>query len=398
MVIVGAGPAGLSAAAELGARGIRGVVVLEREPVAGGVPRHCGHSPFGLREFRRPMFGPAYARALAARAVAAGARLFTRVTVTALLPGPRLQLSTPDGTGEIAARAVLLATGARESSRAERLIGGTRPAGVLTTGALQALVYGAGQRPFRRPVILGTELVSFSAVLTCRHGGIRPVAMVEPGSRITARAPAALLPRLLGIALLTGTDVEAVLGRDRVEAVALRGPGGARSLPADGLVVTGRFRPEASLVRASHLVHDRATGGPEIDECGRCSDPAFFAAGNGLRPVETAGWCWAEGRAVARAIAADLRGGGPARTAERIAVAGDAIRYVLPQRVGAGGETAFRHFQLRLGRPFRGTLTVTAGGRVVARRRVDSLPERRLLLPVPDRAGATVIAAEEAGP
>ncbi|GIX13299.1 MAG: hypothetical protein KatS3mg118_1258 [Paracoccaceae bacterium] len=89
--------------------------MLEREPVAGGVPRHCGHPPFGLREFRRPMFGPAYARALV-RAGGRGGRRgsFTRVTVAALLPGPRLQLSTPDGTGELAARAVLLATGARE--------------------------------------------------------------------------------------------------------------------------------------------------------------------------------------------------------------------------------------------------------------------------------------------
>ena len=49
-------------------------------------------------------------------------------------------------------------------------------------GALQAMVYLAGQAPFRRPVIVGTELVSFSALLTCRHAGIRPAAMIESGA------------------------------------------------------------------------------------------------------------------------------------------------------------------------------------------------------------------------
>ena len=72
VVIVGAGPAGLSAAAELRRLGVARVVVLDRAAEAGGVPRTCGHSPYGLREFRRPMLGPAYARALVARAHGGG--------------------------------------------------------------------------------------------------------------------------------------------------------------------------------------------------------------------------------------------------------------------------------------------------------------------------------------
>ena len=63
VVIVGAGPAGLAAAAELRRLGVARVVVLDRAAEAGGVPRTCGHSPYGMREFRpvrcwgRPMRG-----------------------------------------------------------------------------------------------------------------------------------------------------------------------------------------------------------------------------------------------------------------------------------------------------------------------------------------------------
>ena len=61
-VVVGGGPAGLAAALELRRRGTRDVLVLEREAAAGGIPRHARHQGFGLRDLRRPLSGPAYAR------------------------------------------------------------------------------------------------------------------------------------------------------------------------------------------------------------------------------------------------------------------------------------------------------------------------------------------------
>jgi flavin-dependent dehydrogenase len=65
VVILGGGPAGLSAAKRLGELGIGDVVVIEREGQAGGVPRHCGHLAFGLREFNQLLSGPGWPRALA---------------------------------------------------------------------------------------------------------------------------------------------------------------------------------------------------------------------------------------------------------------------------------------------------------------------------------------------
>lgn len=376
VVIVGAGPAGLGAAAELRRLGVSRVVVLDRAAEAGGVPRTSGHSPYGLREFRRPMLGPAYARALVAWARAAGAEVRTGVAVTAILPGGRVAVASDAGAGEIAGRLVLLATGVRETSRAGRLVGGTKPGGVMTTGALQGLVYGAGMRPFRRPVILGSELVAFSAVLTCRHADIRPVAMVEPRGRITARHGAELLPMALRIPLKLGVDIASIEGRERVERVVLTS---GEVLEADGVIVTGRFRPEAVLVRESHLAFDQATGGPEVDEYGRTSDPCVFAAGNLLRPVETAGWCWEEGRAVAGAMARALRGGLPEATG-RVARAGG-VAWVVPQRIAGGGAPALDRVQLRA--EGAGRLSLRVGGHEVAGRSLTALPERRLLLPLP---------------
>lgn len=381
VVVIGGGPAGLGAAERLGELGVRDVLVLERETEAGGVPRHCGHTGFGLREFHRLLHGPDYARRLTAAVGSTELRI--AATVTRLLPGGDLEIATPQGPERLAGRAVLLATGARETPRSARLVSGTRPWGVTTTGALQQLVYLASAKPFDRAVIVGTELVSFSAILTLRHAGIVPVAMIEEEGRITARRPGDWIARtVFGVPVWTGTRIVAIHGLDRLEAVEIERAGRRERIACDGLVFTGRFVPEAALLAGSHLEVDPATGGPSIDQHWRCSDPAYFAAGNLLRPIETAATAWREGRAAAEAIAAALDGRLPEAEREvRIGWAAP-LRYVYPQRLSLPGWPVHPLLlRARAARPARGRIGLVADGEEIWSRRIAILPERRLQLP-----------------
>jgi hypothetical protein len=233
--------------------------------------------------------------------------------------------------------------------------------------------------------VLGTELVSFSALLTCRHAGIAPAAMIEPGPRVVAWTGSPLLPRLLGVPLMLETDVVAIHGASQVEAVDVRGRDGqVRSIAADGVIVTGQFVPEAALVRGSHLTLDAMSGGPEIDQFLRLSDPHVHAAGNILRPVETAGWCWQEGRTAARMLAASLEDRLPSgEETVRLSVAGAHLKLALPQRLAATAvDGALRHVQVRVTQPVQGRLAIGLDGRTVWSRRIRALPERRILVPL----------------
>lgn len=385
VAIIGAGPAGLAAALALKARGIDRVIVIEREAEAGGIPRHCGHRTFGVSEFGWPMTGPAYARRLVRKVEAAGIEIRTRTTVTALKPEGELAMSDPvSGSSILKARRVLIATGVRETPRSARLVGGARPLGVLTTGALQNFVYLHKKAPFKRPVIIGTELVSFSSLLTCRHAGITPLMMIEENGGPTARALFALYPRLTGIALRYDTKLIAIEGGERVTAVRLADKAGRlETVACDGVLFTGQFVPAAELVLASHLALDPGTGGPVIDQYGRLSDPVYYAAGNVLHPVETSGWCHREGRDLGEIIADDLSSHLAAPTGKAAIAAGPGISYIVPQRLSPViRDHALGVLQLRVPQPVKGRLVLTSQGERLWSRPISLKPERRFLLPL----------------
>ena len=114
------------------------------------------------------------------------------------------------------------------------------------------MVYGRGLVPFRRPVVIGTELVSLSALLTCRRGR-HPAGGDDRGQCSPDRAArrsrcsrgCSASPTHYGAELLE------IRGRQRVEAVALRHGRrrGCVEIACDGVLLTGRFVPEAALVR-----------------------------------------------------------------------------------------------------------------------------------------------------
>ena len=169
VLIVGAGPAGLSTAIELKKQGIKNVLVVDREPEAGGMPRMCHHTGFGRADLWRMYSGPRYAQYYRELAERHDVEIQTSTTILGwkdLARGKRennsfkLAFTSPSGFGEIEAQTVLLATGVRERPRAARMIPGTRPQGVFTTGSLQRFVYQEHLPVGKRAVIIGAELVS----------------------------------------------------------------------------------------------------------------------------------------------------------------------------------------------------------------------------------------------
>ncbi|MFF8946858.1 NAD(P)/FAD-dependent oxidoreductase [Streptomyces sp. NPDC014864] len=381
VLVVGAGPAGLAAAARLAASGAGRVEVLDRDQRAGGAPRSCAHGGFGT--WLHPLTGPAYARLLIRAAVRAGA--VVRTGVAALDWAGPLTLTTagPGGPETVEAGAVVLATGARERPRAARLVPGTRPAGVYTTGELQQAVHLYGQRVGTRAVVVGAEDVSYAAADTVRASGADVVAMVTELPRAATSPARALDARLRHrIPLLTGGTVAELLGHGRLSGVRVRHRDGRTAvLPCDTVVFTGDFVPDHELARTGTLLPDPGTGGPAVDGGLRTSRPGVFAVGSVLHPAESAATAAREGAHAAGAVRAWLADG---RWPDSVPlVAEGPLRWIAPHRVAPGD----RHggYVLRGALPpTRPVLLVTQDGRLLHRARPALLPNARHRAWAPD--------------
>ncbi|MGE7389371.1 NAD(P)/FAD-dependent oxidoreductase [Streptomyces sp. NPDC004126] len=295
VLVIGAGPAGLALAARTARAGAGRVEVLERDEEPGGVPRHCHHGGFGSPPLPW-LHGPEYARRAVAAALDAGAALRTGVSATGWAGPLTLETTSPAGLERITARAVVLATGARERPRSARLVPGTRPAGVLTTGELQRSVHPVG----RRAVFVGAEPVARHAARLLHRSGTRVAAMLTEHPRGTA---------LPGVPLLTRTTVTALHGRGRLTGVAVRHQDGRSGVIAcDTVVFTGDWIPDHELARRGGITLDPGTRGPSVDPAFRTTTPGVFAVGNALHGAEPAATAAAEGTAAAPAVLAHLTG------------------------------------------------------------------------------------------
>ena len=157
LVIIGGGPAGMSAAAAAWECGIRDILILEREECLGGILQQCIHNGFGLHRFGEELTGPEYAWKYQQLIEKYRIPVKYKTMVLSLSPDREITATNEeDGIFSVRARTVILAMGCRERSRGALNIPGTRPAGIYSAGTAQKLVNRKGFMPGRKVVILGS--------------------------------------------------------------------------------------------------------------------------------------------------------------------------------------------------------------------------------------------------
>jgi thioredoxin reductase len=335
VAIVGGGPSGLTAAAALAGKVNGEVVVIEREAETGGIPRHSDHLGYGMRDLKRFISGPAYAKRLTSMAKDAGAVFETEAMVTGWAGERALRITSPRGIRTVTADAVVLATGARERPRPARLVPGDRPDGVFTTGQLQNVVHLHHAKVGSRALVVGAELVSWSAVLTLRESSCATVGMVSGYPRSEAYAAFRVPGRfLMDGPVFTRSRVVGIEGKDRVRRAVVENidTGKRTTIACDTVVFTGDWIPDHEIARTGGLVMDAATRGPVVDAGLRTSSPGVFAVGNLLHPVDTADGAALDGRHVAAAVTGWLQNHDETPKAVRIRTEGP-FKWVAPQLV-----------------------------------------------------------------
>jgi pyruvate/2-oxoglutarate dehydrogenase complex dihydrolipoamide dehydrogenase (E3) component len=328
--------------------------------------------------------------------------LLLETMVTGWSQAGALELTGPSGRSELQPSGMVLATGCRERPRAARLVPGSRPAGVITTGMLQQLVYLQGLPAGRRALVVGAEHVSFSAIMTLAHGGARTVALTTelPRHQSVAAFRLGALARYR-TPVWTGTRVSAIRGSPRVEEVELTdlATGSSRTVACDTVVFSDDWIPDHELAVLAELELDPVTRGPAVDAALRTSRPGVLAAGNVLHGAEQADVAALSGRHAAAGLARYLDAGEwPAR---RVPIRCEPpLGWIAPNAVSGADAPARGRFALRAREFLHGPRVVLSqGGRPLWSGRVRRLmPGRSARLPHAwlaqvDPAGEPVVCA-----
>ena len=354
VAVIGAGAAGMSAAAVTAGEGLR-TLVLDREEFAGGILLQCIHNGFGLHRFREELTGPEYAERVVRQALDAGVEMMLDTTVDKIsaLDDGRKQLicySRHHGVIRVNAGAVILAMGCRERNRGNLGIPGTRPSGVFTAGLAQRRLNIDGYLPGNNAVIIGSGDIGLIMARRLSWVGIQVRAVVE-----IMPHPSGLTRNIVqclddfGIPLFLSHAVTRINGRDRVESVDISPLENGVPLEdksfminCDTILLSVGLMPENELSMKAGVLINHATGGPYVDARQMTNVEGIFACGNVLHVHDLADYVSNEAESTGHHVAEYLRGGKAA--ASNPVVTGANLRYVVPNRFTPGIEN---HFYMR---------------------------------------------------
>jgi hypothetical protein len=157
---------------------------------------------------------------------------------------------------------------------------------------------------------------------------------------------AAFMSHLVGFPIIKNAVPHRIIGARRVEGVQLLDGGTAKTIQidCDTIVMTGRFRPDSSLLDGTPIEKDPSTFGPSVDTNFMTSVSNIFAAGNVLRGADMHDLCALEGRLAARGILRSMQAPGPGAPPSVSARAERPIPYVVPQRITPMPKRLFAKF------------------------------------------------------
>ena len=381
LVIIGGGPAGLAAAVAAYDRGLRDILILERDVALGGILRQCIHNGFGLHRFGEELTGPEYAARYAAQVMERGIPYMTETMVTELRPDRTVVArSAAMGIFEIKAGAVILAMGCRERPKGALNIAGTRPAGIYTAGTAQKFVNMKGMMPGREVVILGSGDIGLIMArrMTLEGAKVKAVCELMPYSGGLARNIEQCLNDF-DIPLLLSHTVVNIHGTERLEAVTIakvderRRPieGTEQTIPCDTLLLSCGLIPENELTAQAGIPMDRITNGALVDGDRQTKIEGVFACGNVLHVHDLVDYVSEEAAIAGEAAVRFLRGEN-AEAKVSVSVKPDGkVRYTVPQILTAAKDT---RLYFRVADVFRGKkIVLRAGDKVLLEKKTVKL-------------------------
>lgn len=362
IIIIGGGPAGLAAAIEAKKNGAKDILILERNNELGGILMQCIHNGFGSVLFKEGYPGPMYAGKFIEQVRETNIEVMLDTMVMDITSSLKVYATNSKmGYIELQAKALVLAMGCRERSRAQIRVAGSRPAGVFTAGTVQRLVNMEGYMPGEKFIILGSGDIGMIMArrLTLEGAKVERVLEIMPFLTGLRRNYVQCLEDF-DIPLNTSTTIKRIIGRKRVEAVEIVKvdetlkpiAGTEETIECDSVLFSVGLIPENELSKKAGVEIDILTSGPVVDENMATSVPGIFAAGNVVTIYDLVDFVSKAGFEAGKNAARYARNSDEFSMEYIDIIPGYNVRTLVPQRVSRGileGDEFY--LELRAGKP-----------------------------------------------
>lgn len=311
MIVVGAGPAGLSAAIEAAKNGIKPLVLDENARPGGQLFKQI-HKFFGSKEHKAKIRGYKIGEELLEEAEKYGVTVLLNATVVGLYPEKEITVKIGEKVRHYKGDSILIATGASENM--VNFKGWTLP-GVIGAGAAQTMMNLHHIKPGNRVLMLGSGNVGLVVSFQLLQAGCEVVALADAAPRVGGYGVHAAKVARCGVPFyLSHTIVEAE-GTDHVTGVVIGQvgadwkviPGTEKHFDVDTICLAVGLSPMTQLLKQAGCEMEDTKGGyvPVCDRDGATSVPGIYAAGD-VSGIEEASSAMIEGRISGTAISSYL--------------------------------------------------------------------------------------------
>lgn len=343
LVIIGGGPAGMSAAVAAKQNGIDNLCILERDESLGGILNQCIHNGFGLHKFNEELTGPEYAARYEQQIFDLKIPYVLKTTVLDVTSEKVITATNEtEGIFQIQADAVILAMGCRERPRGALNIAGTRPAGIYSAGTAQRFVNIKGYMPGKEIVILGSGDIGLIMArrMTLEGAHVKAVCELLPYSGGLTRNIVQCLNDF-DIPLYLSHTVTEIHGKERVTGVTVMEvdanrkpiPGTEMELSCDTLLLSVGLIPENELTKQAGILLDRTTSGAVVGQDRQTNVPGIFACGNVLHVHDLVDFVSEEAETAGVSAAAFIKKTDGFSQADISVIPQGLARYVVPQKI-----------------------------------------------------------------
>ena len=364
VIIIGGGPAGLSAAYSAWENGAKKILIIERDRELGGILQQCIHNGFGLHHFKEELTGPGYAyRCIELIKDKPEIEALIDTMVLEILEDKTVIAVSPEkGLLQVQGKTIILTMGCRERTRGAIRIPGERPAGVFTAGAAQRMVNMEGYLPGKKIVILGSGDIGLIMARRMSLEGCKVEAVLEicPFSNGLTRNIVQCLEDY-NIPLYLSHTIVKIHGHERVTGVTVAKvdekmqpiAGTEFDIDCDTLLLSVGLIPENELSRGLHLEMHPLTSGPIVDQRRQTSMPGIFAAGNVVHVHDLVDFVSEEAEIAGKFAALTALG----KLDEQLTVVkvepGNGIRTCVPQKLSLPQEGEAARLFMRVANPER---------------------------------------------